>query len=86
MEDNIAAEVYSTNGEIIKKFKTPYGFSNDKGEEKELFKYYKGEVESDKNIDINEVDKIVCHSFVNPTKTIIFKRDKSEWKKEIKDN
>lgn len=85
MEDNIAAEVYSTNGKIIKKFRTPDGFSNDKGEEKELFKYYKGEVESDKNIDINEVDKIVCYSFVNPTELIIFRRNKSGWEKEIQE-
>lgn len=86
MESNIAAEVYSTNGKIIKKFRTPDGLPKNKGEEKELFKYYKGEVESDNNIDINEVDKIVCKSFVNPTKKIIFKRNNSEWTEKIKDN
>jgi hypothetical protein len=86
MESNIAAKVYSKNGELIKEFRAPNKFPNDKNEEKELFDYYKEQVRLDKKIDINEVDKIVCHSFINPTKTIIFKRNKFEWEKETKDN
>jgi len=86
MEAKVDAEVYSKKGEVIKKFSTPDKLPKTKKEEKELFKFYKEQVRLNKEIDINEVDKIVCHSFDNPTKTIIFKRDKSEWKKEIKDN
>jgi hypothetical protein len=86
MEANVAAEVYSKKGEVIKKFSPPDKLPTTKKEEKELFDYYKDKVKLDKEIDINEVNKLVCHSFDNPTKTIIFKRDKSEWKKEIKDN
>jgi len=86
MEANVAAEVYSKKGEVIKKFSTPDKLPTTKKEEKELFKFYKDEVELNKDIDINEVDKIVCKSFINPIKLIIFKRNKSEWKKEIKDN
>jgi hypothetical protein len=88
MEDNIGAEVYSKNDEVIKELRAPAfnEFPNTEDEEKELFDYYKEQVRLDKKIDINEVDKIVCHSFVNPTNKIIFKRNKSGWIKEIKDN
>jgi hypothetical protein len=84
MESNIAAKVYSNKGEMIKSFKAPNKFPNTEEQEKELFDYYKEKVRLDKKIDINEVNKIVCHSFVNPTKTIIFKRNKFEWEKETK--
>jgi hypothetical protein len=88
MEANIGAEVYSKKGELIKKLRAPAfnKFPNDEDEEEELFYFYKEQVRLDKKIDINEVDKLVCHSFINPTKTIIFKRNKFEWEKETKDN
>jgi hypothetical protein len=86
MESNIAAKVYSNKGEMIKPFRAPNKFPNTEEQEKELFDYYKEQVRLDKEIDINEVDKIVCYSFVNPTNKIIFKRNKSGWIKEIKDN
>jgi hypothetical protein len=87
MEDNIGAEVYSKNDEVIKELRAPAfnEFPNTEDEEKELFDYYKEQVRLDKKIDINEVDKIVCYSLIKPNELIIFRKNKSGWEKEIRE-
>ena len=91
MDNTITAVVISEDNKIIKEFYISKikNSPDDPAEQDELFQYYKENTEQylikDLNINMNEIDSIICKDLIDPIKIHIFKwnKEKNKWKETV---
>ena len=87
--NNIAAVVFSIEGQILHIYLNPDDQPDKKELQKTLFKDYMDKVEQylikDLEITMEEIDKIICKDFLDPIKIHEFEwnKEKNGWKENV---